>query len=245
MSTLPHRVVRDIRRSRRYPRPSQFDYLHLRALLNGLAAELETVTGPVNDVLDIFCGSRPYNNLLPSGARCTGLDIDDRYGEADVVTTEFLPFPDKSFDLLLCTEAFHYVREPTLGIAEMFRVLRPGGTLILTVPLVWEYERDNYEHRYTGPELAALFEGWESVRVVENGGYAVSWTTLTGRMLNIVEEQARTRGMRRLLGPCFVGAYIALNGVGLLLDWMERQHGPGPYVLPMDLLLSARRPSGA
>jgi SAM-dependent methyltransferase len=210
-------------------------------LLDSLSVALQRVIGPTHDVLDIFCGTRPYDDLLPSDARCTGLDVDDRYGVADLVTGEFLPFPDESFDLLICTEAFHFIRDPASGIAEMYRVLRPGGTLIMTVPFVWEYERETYEHRYTGPELAALFESWDTVEVIENGGYAVSWTTMTGRMLNVLEEQVSTRTLRRVLRPGFVSAYVLLNGIGLMLDWAERRHGPGPYILPMDLLLSARR----
>ena len=124
-------------------------------------------------MLDIYCGSRPYEDLIPPGSRYTGLDIDDRYGTADVVTQEFLPFPDESFDLVLCTEGFHYVPDPIHGLAEIERVLRPGGRVVLTVPLVWQYDRTILEHRYTGPELAALLAGWDDVEVIENGGHAV------------------------------------------------------------------------
>ena len=44
-------------------------------------------------------------------------------------------------------------------------MLRPGGTLVLTLPLVWEYDRRIVERRYTGPGLAELFEGWDDVWV--------------------------------------------------------------------------------
>ena len=56
-----------------------------------------------------------------------GLDILDVYRLADVVTEEFLPLPDEAFDLVMSTEAFHYVRDPEHGVAEIRRVLRPGG----------------------------------------------------------------------------------------------------------------------
>src|SRR3712207_5758410 len=101
--------LRTIRRARRHPRRTQFDYLHLKRLVDGLAAALERVGRPGADVLDLFCGSRPYDDLLPDGSRSVGMDVSDAYGVADVVTEEFLPFDDDSFDLVVCTEAFYYV----------------------------------------------------------------------------------------------------------------------------------------
>lgn len=226
-----------VRRTRRHPRPTQYDYLHLKRLLDDLRAALAAVPGPVREVLDVFCGARPYDDLLPAGARCTGLDITDEYGVADVVTDEFLPFAGESFDLVLCIEAFHYVADPAAGMAELRRVLRPGGSLVLTVPLVWEYDRDVLEHRYTGPSLLALFGGWEDVELVENGGRAVSWTTLTCRMVALAAA-ALPRPLRRSAGAI----HLAINGLGVLLDGIERRRSRSSTTLPMNMLVRARRP---
>lgn len=239
-------LVAEIRRSRRHPRPTQFDYLHLRQLLEDLASALENVRGPVRDVLDVYCGTRPYEDLLPAGARCVGLDIDDRYGTADVVTNEFLPFPDASFDLVLSTEAFHYVSDPAAGVAEIHRILRPGGTALITVPFVWEYDRTTLEHRFTGPSLASLFREWDDVEVVENGGRAVSWTTLTASMLRLAESHLPRRlRLDVLVRPLFPASYLLVNGIGVLLDRLERRHPRNRFALPMNLLLTARRPADA
>lgn len=243
---LSKRDFEDLKRTRRHPRPTQSDYLHIRYLVRDLERAIGKADGrPVRDVLDVFCGTRPYEDLLPPGARCVGLDYPDNpYGVADVVTNEFLPFPDESFDLVLCLEAFHYVTDPHHGVAELRRVLRPGGTVIVAVPLVWEYDRTIVEHRYTGPALSALFEGWQQVEVVENGGMAVSWATLTGWMANIFQLRLRRRyGLRDALNPAFGLVYLAINGVGALLDRAERGFDRHPYTLPMNLLLTARRPS--
>lgn len=236
-SFSPAHVAR-MRRTRRHPRRSQFDYLHVRRLVDDLRATLGAVDGPVRDVLDIYCGTRPYDDLLPAGARCVGLDVEaNPYGVADVVSDEFLPFPDASFDLVTCYEAFHYVEDPRGGIAEIRRVLRSGGTVIIAVPFVWEYDRTILEHRFTGPELETLLEDWEDVRVVENGGRAVAWATLTGSML----ERARSRAPRPMRG-LFPLLYLALNGCGSLLDTLEQRTADGAITLPMNLLVTARRP---
>jgi SAM-dependent methyltransferase len=238
---LSPREVSRHRRARRHPRPNQFDYLHLRYLVRDLASVLRPMRRDL-DVLDVYCGSRPYEDLLPAGSRSVGLDVDNRYRSADVVSNDFLPFPDQSFDLVLCTEAFQYVPDPARGIAEIKRVLRPGGRMIITVSLVWQYDRTILEHRYTGPELAALLEDWDDVEIVENGGYAVAWATLTGRMLNMLERATEGSPAHWFLKPWFWTAYALVNGLGMVLDRVERRGFQGPYTLPMNLRATGCRP---
>lgn len=232
------------RRGRRRPRPTQFDYLHLRRLVHDLRDVIGRIETPVKDVLDVYCGCRPYEDLLPVGSRCVGLDIvGNPYGVADVTSNEFLPFDDESFDLVTCYEGFHYVEDPPRGAAEIGRVLRPGGTAIVTVPLVWEYDRRILEHRYTGPELAALFDDWDDVRVVENGGAIVSWATLTGTILERVRMSVPDLfGIGRLARAAFAPLFVALNLVAGGLDALHRRRSRSDLTLPMNLLLTARRP---
>ena len=245
-SVLSDAELAGVRRTRRHPRPTQFDYLHLRRLVHDIRATVQQVEGPVRDVLDVYCGCRPYEDLLPAGSRCIGLDVvGNPYGVADVVSDEFLPFDDASFDLVTCYEAFHYVEDPQHGVAEIGRVLRPGGTAIITVPLVWEYDRRILEHRYTGPELEALFAGWDDARVVENGGQIVAWATLTGTIV----ERVRTGvpelfGVGRVLRAAFAPLFITLNLVAGGLDALHRRRTDSDLTLPMNLLVTARRPLG-
>src|SRR5437588_12211970 len=77
--TLSRHVVEKIRRSRRHPRPTQFDYLHLRYIVDHLAAAISEIEPPPKEVLDVYCGARPYDDLLPPGSHCVGLDIDESY----------------------------------------------------------------------------------------------------------------------------------------------------------------------
>ena len=241
---LSSRTIKKIRRSRRHPRPTQFDYLHLRYVVEHLTGAILRVQPAPRDVLDVYCGSRPYDDLLPSGSRCVGLDVDDAYRVADVVSEQFLPFADDSFDLVMCLQAFHYVPDPLRGVQEFRRVVRPGGTVVVMLTLVWEYDRTILEHRYTGPELAALFDGWEQVDVVENGGRAVCWTTITGCMLHAVERRLFEwpAPIRIPFRALFRTVYVALNALGVALDRVERRMPNDPYTLPMNLLVMARRP---
>jgi hypothetical protein len=116
---------------------------------------------------------------------------------------------------------------------------------MITVPVVWEYDRRTPEHHYTEPMLRRLFEGWDDVRVVENGGWGVSWAAVTGSLLHHVEEAlVPRRALARVLRPLFVAGYIVINAIGRVLEAVDRRLVRGPLRLPMNLLVTARRPSG-
>lgn len=233
MSERPVRDYRahadDIRRSRLHPRRTDHLYLHLRRLRDDLAAEIRGLS--VRDVLDVYCGARPYEPLF-AAQRYVGLDIDDAYGCADVVSDEFLPFPDATFDLCLCTQAFYFVPEPARAVEEFARVLRPGGHAVLTLPIVYP----GTERLYAPLQLRELFAAWDDVAVVHNGGTAVSITTLSAYFVHQVEKRLPPR-----LAPAFGGVYAALNALGEAADVFEQRFLASADALPANVLLRATR----
>jgi SAM-dependent methyltransferase len=226
--------VAEIRRSRLHPRRTDHLYLHLRRLRDDLAAAIHGLQ--VDDVLDVYCGARPYEPLFSDRARYVGLDVDDAYGCADVVSDELLPFPDASFDLCLCTQAFYFVSEPERAVAEFARVLRPGGHVLLTVPVVYP----GTERLYTPLQLHELFAAWDGVTVVDNGGTAISIASLSAYFVHQIEKRAPRR-----FTPAFTPAYVVLNGLGQAADVFERRFLATAPALPTNLLVQATRPPGA
>lgn len=61
-----------------------------------------------------------------------GLDMRPGPGVDVVGTADALPFPDAAFDVVVSTEMLEHDPSPWLSLAEMGRVLKPGGHLILT-----------------------------------------------------------------------------------------------------------------
>ena len=233
------------RRTRRHPRPWQFDYLHLRRLLDDLRPDAGA-TRRARAASSSTCSAaaaRTTTSFAP-GVRVVGLDIDDRYGVADIVTTEFLPCADDSYDGVACIEAFHYVADPAHGVRELRRVLKPGGRVVVSVPLVWEYDRHIVEHRYTSGSLRQLFDGWDDVVVVENGGRAVAWT------LRDRHAPPRRRGGTRPSPPARARAGRVRAGVRRpQRSWarcsmpIEQRRRHPRHVLAPNILLTARRPA--
>jgi SAM-dependent methyltransferase len=100
-----------------------------------------------------------------------GLDV--REGRADS-----LPFPDESVDVLTAFDVLEHVPDDVAGVREFHRVLRPGGSAVVSVPAYqWLWSRHDVVHghrrRYTSGSLTdALRAGGLDVR---RGGYFNSW----------------------------------------------------------------------
>jgi len=57
------------------------------------------------------------------------------YGKLDIISDiTSIPQPNESFDAILCTEVFEHIPNPILAISEFARLLKSGGTLLLTAP---------------------------------------------------------------------------------------------------------------
>jgi len=66
--------------------------------------------------------SQSFVRIASENARAAGVRIDFRHGDA-----AHMPFPDASFDFVVCTAAFKNFTDPVGAINEIHRVLKPGG----------------------------------------------------------------------------------------------------------------------
>lgn len=99
-------------------------------------------------VLDIGCGWGRSFKLLHdrfTPGRMVGIDTDPkmleaseaevrRYGlQVDLIRSSAsrIPLPDASTDLVLCHQTFHHLLHQEAALEELFRVLRPGGVLLM------------------------------------------------------------------------------------------------------------------
>ena len=109
--------------------------------------------------LDIGAGGSSYNRFFPNRI---SIDIDPARKPDVVADAHKLPFKDHEFSLVLCTEVLEHLRDPRAAIAEMRRVLRPGGTLILTTRFVYPLHDTPHDYwRFTKYGLEELLADWQ------------------------------------------------------------------------------------
>ena len=138
-------------------------------------------------ILDVACATGMSFRFLDDYGPIRGIDISeetirlcgqrgiDRIVRADAMS---LPFLEGSYDVVLALDAFEHFEDDVSAMAEVFRVLRPGGLLVVTVPAfmaLWSPHDEAYHHhrRYRRPQLRGRLE---SVGFVTE---RMSYTTLS------------------------------------------------------------------
>ena len=136
-------------------------------------------TGNSSSVLDIGCGS---SRIIVDLKDAVGMDIlmrklrflKPKHDKLLLASTFALPFRDESFDVVINSQVIEHIPEDPAIMSEMWRVLRPGGTLILGTPdygrwswvaLEWMYGKvleGGYAHEhithYTRESLGKLID---------------------------------------------------------------------------------------
>lgn len=162
-------------------------YIHYYFLIRDIR---EAITNYAKgDFLDLGCGNKPYEPLYaPLTSSSIGCDIiQSDKNRVDVIcpVTE-LNFPDHHFDTIFCTQVLEHVFEHDKMMREIYRVLKPGGRVILTVPFAWELHEEPYDFfRYTKHALKELFvrSGFDIDYIRPNGGKWAAIYQLRNNML--------------------------------------------------------------
>lgn len=112
---------------------------HQRALADRLALR------PGERILDVACGTGDWLEVAAArGLEIAGVDISERAvtvcrarmpaGQFRVGPAERLEFPDRQFDVVSCLGSLEHFLDQSAALAEMTRVLKPGGRIVILVP---------------------------------------------------------------------------------------------------------------
>jgi len=188
--------------------------LHINSFLVNAFAKCNRSAG--GTLLDLGCGTQPYRALYEMQF--------DRVYEADFLARSRLdiqldatqlPFANESFDTVLFSEVLEHIPSPELAIAEIARVLKPGGTLFLTWPFAYSmHEIPNDYSRPTEFGVAAWLQrsGLELVQLKRRADSVGLIVTLVCQfMLNVTEALTRIPILGFLLMPISLLAMLANN----------------------------------
>ena len=153
--------------------------------------------------LDIGAQNGPYAALFP---RRIGLDIRPGRGVRIIGDAQALGIRDGAFPVILCTEVLEHLPEPQRAIDEMYRVLEPGGTLLLTTRFLFPIHDAPHDYfRYTKYGLRHLLRRFEILELHEETDSVGTIAVLLQRL----GMQARTLNWTPMRGVWLVAAQLA------------------------------------
>jgi SAM-dependent methyltransferase len=204
------------------PRRTDPEYSHLVRLQNTVAQELDRVTvGFTDTAIDFGCGSRPYNHLLRRVARqVIGVDLDGNpLADLTYKVGEPVPLPDGVADLVVSFQVLEHVPDPKAYIAEIRRLLRPKGKLVLSAPGFWPYHPHPCDYRRwlrDGLKLEIETHGFLVLRITP---VLQGWSAGVQILLSLLRYTIWKRKACRwaLKGVCWSFSY--------LIDALERWPG--------------------
>ncbi len=182
--------------------------LLLGSLLERIAADVAAAAPDGARVLEVGCGPGRLSILLARrhGLDVTGLDLDPAMVERARANTArsarhdgrepsflvgdvaSLAFPDQSFDLVVSTLSMHHWADPVAGLAEIGRVLRPGGRA-----LVWDFRAGRVPLHGHLPDPVEHASG-SPLRVVTATPWRWPWRFRLTQRIELVRADASLNG---------------------------------------------------
>ena len=156
----------------------------------------------VGRLLDVGCGDKPHQGVFPQVTTYIGLDRPSKpHAESPRAaarkaaidlhgSAEALPFLASSFDTVAAFQLIEHLPEPVIFLRETARVLKPGGKLILTFPLINPVHEAPYDFfRYTAYGMEHLCAK-AGLRVIESVPMGGGWVTVGYLACLLLDKEA-------------------------------------------------------
>jgi SAM-dependent methyltransferase len=158
------------------------DYLTYRYLWKNLESAVEKALHETSNanpfILDVGCGNKPYADLF-EGFNYKGMDCTEINSSPDIIgEATNIPIESSTVDIVFSTQVIEHVSEPKQMLKECYRVLKPGGFLVMTGPFYWPLHEEPFDfYRFTkyGFEYLLKDAGFSELNITSDGG---SWAQI-------------------------------------------------------------------
>jgi SAM-dependent methyltransferase len=203
---MSQRFLLDRGNVRSVPPWDRLSYI-VRELPRGIAAMARDLPA-AGRVLDYGCADVPYRGLFPRDADYIAADLPGNPQAGVLIRPDgTVPVDDASVDVVLSTQVLEHVTDPATYLAECFRVLRPGGRLLLSThgTMVWHPDPiDLWRWTCDGLQRAVREPGFELRRFEGIMGLAATGLQLFQDAL-IFGAPARLRAPVALVMQALIG----------------------------------------
>ena len=151
------------------------------------------------------------------------LDINSVFGADIIGSVENIPLGDNSIDSLVSTQVLEHVKNPGKATQEFYRVLKPGGYCLVTVPQTNELHDEPSDYfRFTKFGLEEFFKkaGFKIVLIEQRGGFWSASAQMKIRYAIDLFRLNKMRLLRRISQP-----FIWICGMlAILIDSFDKSH---------------------
>lgn len=165
--------------------------------------------------MDFGCGISPYKKLLAVD-EYIGVEIETEDKKPGIIYYDGykLPFADESFDSIISSEVFEHVFNIEDIVAELNRVLKPGGMMLLTIPFAYPRHCEPHDYRRWTLEGVKVLLGNAGFELVEGRTSSGYWECIAQFQNVYWAEEVKVR--TRLGGMVRKGILIGNNVAGIL-----------------------------
>lgn len=138
-------------------------------------------------IIDVGCGTGLVSQLYPN-FDITGIDISDGMLSNNPykwvkAAAESIPFPDNTFDFVVCRSLLHHLDNPIKGLEEMYRVAKKGAKWSCWDPnhgVVYEAIRHIFQHTDRFSHLHKSFTDKELISMIKSVGFEITEVKYVG-----------------------------------------------------------------
>lgn len=180
-------------------------------------------------VLNIGAGGEIAKRISKlENAEITSLDCGEKK-KPDVIADarDMYMFDKNSFDIVFLMDVIEHIPEPHKAISEVFRVLKKGGTLVLSAPFIFPIHDAPHDYfRFTRFGLSHLLRNFEDIEIREKNDYIHSQFVITARMLV-------TETKRSIFGGCllFLSALIVYPIIFIIAKLIDSNYSTTGYFI--------------
>ncbi|MGD1874125.1 MAG: methyltransferase domain-containing protein [Mastigocoleus sp.] len=218
-----------------------FNYHNISHINKYIKREIKNIAGSKKYILaDIGSGKSPYYQILSEiSSKYVAVDMKDNLPENETRSieqvygvAEEIPLENSTIDIVLCNQVLEHVNDPIKSVDEIYRILKPGGKFIGSLPHVSPVHLEPYDfRRYTDLGLKKLLDsaGYTDIKIEGSGGVhsAAALMITMDWMLN-----PRKEGIPQSFSP--IKAFLLSPIVGFinlsssLLDFLIKDKGRTP-----------------
>lgn len=129
-------------------------------------------------IVDIGCGTKPYQEYVKKDSKYIGVDIDSENENVDINSSVYdIDLPEDFADYIVSFQVLEHLEEPGLMLKEASRILKKGGEIYLTFPMAEELHEEPYDFfRYTEHGIKYLLEknGFNNLVIIRQGTNAAN-----------------------------------------------------------------------